>query len=83
MKTPMKDAPIYCFVKSLIRCTKRNVEKGNRTQAPAACPRYRFQYNGDLFQAAPAEPERHLTGNLISMDIRRRRALFQLIVRRQ
>lgn len=79
----MKNISIYFIVRSLIRCIERNVEEEDGARAPAAWSRYRFQYNGDLFQAAPAEPERHLTGNLISMDIRRRRALFQLIVRRQ
>ena len=39
----------------------------------------RFQCGGDPFQVAPAEPERHLTGNLISVDIHRCE-FFQLIV---
>lgn len=38
-----------------------------------------FQRDESLFQAAPVQPERHLTGNLISVDIHRCE-LFQLIV---
>lgn len=56
--------------RSLISCTEYDDDE--RTQVVGTDRVYvaRIQYARSLFQATPAKPERHLTGNLISVDIR-------------
>lgn len=65
--------------RSLISCTKYD-DDDERTQVVATDRVYvaRFQYARSLFQAIPAKPEWHLTGNLISVDIRWLRGLFSI-----